>query len=84
MVKLKKVFNEYVIIKKDDGVKEVSGIALMSEIEKPQSGVVVNAFDLDMFPVGMRLCHTRNAAQPLLLDGEEFGLLRKVDIICEI
>lgn len=84
MVTLKKVFNEYVIIKKDDGVKQIGEIELLQEINKPQSGVVINSFDLEQFPVGMRLAHTRNAAQPIVLEGEELGFIRKVDIICEL
>lgn len=81
---VRKVFNEYVIIRKDEASKQVGGIELLNALEHPQSGVVVATYDEDIIPVGIRIAHQRSSAQPFVLNGEELGLLRKVDIICEL
>lgn len=81
---VKKMFNEFVIIKQDEAAKEIGGIELLSALDHPQSGTVMASFDEEVIPVGIRIAHQRGAAQPVVLEGEPFGILRKVDIICEL
>jgi hypothetical protein len=82
---VKKVYNEYVIIRRDEGSKQVGAIELLDQsVEQPFSGVVVCSFDEAQIPDGAHILYQRNAAQPVTIDGELYWVLRKVDVICEL
>lgn len=83
---VKKVYNEYVIVKRDEGKKETeSGLVLAdSAVEHPYTGVVVASFNEEEISVGARVVYTRGAGIPVEIDGQIFVVLRKVDIFCEL
>ena len=83
---VKKVYNEYVIVKRDEGKKETeSGLVLAdSAVEHPYTGVVVASFNEEEISVGARVVYTRGAGIPVEIDGQIFVVLRKVEIFCEL
>lgn len=81
---VKKVFNEYVIVKRDEASKErESGLQLL-EVENPYSGVVMASFDEAEVAVGAHVVYQRQAGIPIEIDGQQLVVLRKVEIFCEL
>lgn len=83
---VKKVFNEYVIVKRDEGKKETeSGLVLADQaVEHPYTGVVMASFDESIFNIGARVLYQRQAGQGVEIDGDKLVVLRKSEIFCEL
>lgn len=83
---VKKVYNEYVIIKRDEAEKETaSGLILAdSAVEAPSTGVVFATFSEDEVAIGEKVLYQRGAGIPIEIDGVGYLVLRKVEIICAL
>jgi co-chaperonin GroES (HSP10) len=82
---VKKMFNEYLLIRRDEGVKQIGSIELLdTTVERPFSGTVVSTFDDSQVAVNIRIAYQRNSGTPIFVEGEEYWVVRKVDIICEL
>ncbi len=83
---VKKVYNEYVIVKRDEAEKETaSGLILTdSAVEQPYTGVVVATFDENEVAIGAKVVYQRGAGIPVEIDGTGYVVLRKVEIFCEL
>jgi co-chaperonin GroES (HSP10) len=82
---VKKMFNEYLLIRRDEGVKQIGTIELLdTTVERPFSGTVVSSFDESEVAINIRIAYQRNAGTPIFVEGEEYWVVRKVDIICEL
>lgn len=79
------MFNEYLLIRRDEGVKQIGSIELLdTTVERPFSGTVVSTFDDSQVAVNIRIAYQRNSGTPIFVEGEEYWVVRKVDIICEL
>jgi co-chaperonin GroES (HSP10) len=83
---VKKMYNEYVIVKRDEAKKETESGLLLAEsaVEHPYTGVVVATFNEEQVAIGARVVYQRGAGSPVEIDGVIYVVLRKVDLFCEL
>lgn len=85
-MKIGKVFNQFVILKQDPpSAKSSLGLKIPDGgINRANSGEIVASREEFMHKVGDRVLFQKQAASAIVIDSEEFIVVREVDVYCSL